>query len=151
MSPSDPPRPRRSSMTLTAQLRAARLGAGLTQAALAQRLGITVGTVARWEGGSVDIPSSQLVRVAEAGGLRVALVPHSESPAGCLHRLLVGGDATTTDAKCADCGAVARWPVEGECNGSIRNTCTWPLCFDAGCAGPLGDGAPAVWKVPDAE
>jgi len=49
--------------TPAALIRKARKAAGLTQAAIAAQVGVSVATVARWESGAIDPPSSELLRV----------------------------------------------------------------------------------------
>lgn len=46
-------------------IRAYRVIAGLTQAGVAEALGVGVPQVSRWESGTVDIPSSRLLQLAE--------------------------------------------------------------------------------------
>lgn len=54
-------------------IRAARAQAGLTQAALAERLGTTQSVVSRWERGGDEPRLSTLARVLRACGLRLVL------------------------------------------------------------------------------
>jgi len=87
-------------------IRKARKDAGLTQASLAAQLGVTVGTVTRWESGAVDPPSSQLARAVAMCGLCLAIKPRTGAPPGCSHALQ--SIDRTCDVRCADCGAVTR-------------------------------------------
>ena len=50
-------------MTAT-ELRSRRLALGLTQQALAQRLGLSPNTIARWERGEVPITAPAMLRLA---------------------------------------------------------------------------------------
>lgn len=55
-------------------LTAARQAAGLTQLALAERLGIPQSRISRWETGREGVPEKQLPALAEALGLEPGLV-----------------------------------------------------------------------------
>jgi len=62
---------------------AARARAGLTQEALAKRMGTTQAVIARWEGGSVKPSTRTLERFAKATGtrLKIAFEPPRDSRA----------------------------------------------------------------------
>ena len=62
------PSPRTDLPALGARLRAARLNAGMSQDALAQKMGVRQNAVSRWETG-VDLDASSLRRLLEAIGL----------------------------------------------------------------------------------
>ena len=51
-------------------LEAARINAKLTQAELAQALGVTRARVSGWENGRINIPAIYLRRIAELSGVR---------------------------------------------------------------------------------
>jgi transcriptional regulator with XRE-family HTH domain len=63
-------------------IRAARLRAGLSQAELAERLGMPQSSIARWEVDSVEPGLSKLRRVLQASGfdLSLTLVPYERDP-----------------------------------------------------------------------
>lgn len=52
--------------TMENQIRALRKQHGLTQADLADTLGVTIAQVSKWESGKVDLPTSRLMALAEA-------------------------------------------------------------------------------------
>lgn len=136
-------------MTPGDRIRTARIRAGFSQAALAARLGVASGTVGRWERGKRVPDAGEQDRALGVCRHRLDLVAVAVAVAepkqsGCPHRLQLV-DAATGDAECADCGAIARWPANGEC---AEEGCTWPQCLDGGCDGPLGEGGEAVWEVP---
>lgn len=54
------------------EIQAARKRAGLTQAELAEKVGVEQGTVARWEGGGISVPTKRLKDVAAATGITLA-------------------------------------------------------------------------------
>jgi transcriptional regulator with XRE-family HTH domain len=60
--------------TVARVMRAARTEAGLTQAALAERLGTKQSVVSRWERGHEEPRVSTLVRVMQACGLSLSIV-----------------------------------------------------------------------------
>ena len=90
-----------------------------------------------------------MTRAAAACGMELRLVPAPPAAAGCRHTLLSIVERTG-DVYCADCAAVMRWPQGRYCAAPRPCTCTWPRCIEGGCAGPLGDGTPPVWELPDA-
>lgn len=66
---------------LSSHLRALRKARGLSQAALASRLGLSQTRVARIEGDPLAISVEQLLRVLAALGVQVSLVPLPTAPA----------------------------------------------------------------------
>lgn len=76
------PEPERSaSIAVGAVVRAAREKAGLTQSALAAKVGVTQTAVSYWEAAKRDIGIADLERIADALGVRAASllpVPHRE-------------------------------------------------------------------------
>jgi transcriptional regulator with XRE-family HTH domain len=59
-------------MPTPAELKQARKTLGLTQAALAERLGVSANTVARWERGNLEPGYPEMLRLAIASLLREA-------------------------------------------------------------------------------
>jgi HTH-type transcriptional regulator/antitoxin HipB len=66
---------------LSGQLKRAREGKGLSQRALAERVGIPQGHLSRIENGTVDLQSSTLIQLARALDLELTLIPTRALPA----------------------------------------------------------------------
>ena len=66
---------------LAAQLRQARIDRGLSQRALAGRVGIPQGHLSRIENGAVDLQASSLIQLARALDLEMTLIPRRALPA----------------------------------------------------------------------
>lgn len=66
--------------TLIATLKAARLNKGLSQRALAARVGLPQSHISRIEAGAVDLRTSNLLELARALELELMLVPRSSMP-----------------------------------------------------------------------
>jgi HTH-type transcriptional regulator / antitoxin HipB len=66
---------------LARQLKGAREGKGLSQRALADRVGIPQGHLSRIESGTVDLQTSTLTQIARALDLELLLVPRQALPA----------------------------------------------------------------------
>lgn len=67
--------------SLADQLKVARERKGLTQRALAQRVGLPQGHISRIERGIVDLQTSSLMEIARALDLELTLLPRSALPA----------------------------------------------------------------------
>ena len=63
-------------------VRQVRESAGMTQAELARRLGVSQPNVARWESGRVDLRIHTLQRIAEALGVNLEVIFSGRSPTG---------------------------------------------------------------------
>jgi HTH-type transcriptional regulator / antitoxin HipB len=63
------------------QLKRAREGKGMSQRALANRIGIPQGHLSRIESGSVDLQTSTLIQIARALDLELVLIPRRVLPA----------------------------------------------------------------------
>lgn len=59
-------------MTTAERIKRARMGAGLTQAQLAQAAGVSSITVSRWERGSSEPRLHQFRRLADAAGVAIS-------------------------------------------------------------------------------
>jgi transcriptional regulator with XRE-family HTH domain len=62
-------------------LKAARQTKGLSQRALAEKVGVPQGHISKIENGGVDLQTSSLIELARALGLEVQLVPRGLLPA----------------------------------------------------------------------
>jgi transcriptional regulator with XRE-family HTH domain len=67
--------------TIAAVLKAARTAKGLSQSALAERVGLPQSHISRIESGAVDLQASNLIQLARALDLEVSLVPRQVVPA----------------------------------------------------------------------
>jgi transcriptional regulator with XRE-family HTH domain len=63
------------------QIKAAREGKGLSQRALAERVGIPQGHISRIENANVDLQASSLIQIARALDLELMLIPRNALPA----------------------------------------------------------------------
>lgn len=66
--------------SLARGIREAREGKGLSQRALAERVGIPQGHISRIENGDVDLQASSLIQLARALDLELALIPRNVLP-----------------------------------------------------------------------
>ncbi len=66
---------------IASQLRRAREAKGLSQRALAERVGIAQGHLSRIENGTVDLQTSSLLQIARALDLELTLIPRGALPA----------------------------------------------------------------------
>lgn len=67
--------------TIAAVLKAARTVKGLSQSALAERVGLPQSHISRIESGTIDLQTSNLIQLARALDLEVSLVPRQLVPA----------------------------------------------------------------------
>jgi transcriptional regulator with XRE-family HTH domain len=71
------PRTQRAARAIGKQIREARLAAGLSQEALAAKIGMTRGNFVRIEKGQTNVTIESLLRVANGLGLKVAVLLES--------------------------------------------------------------------------
>ena len=66
---------------MAGQIKAARERKGLSQRALAERVGITQGHISRIENATIDLQASTLIQIARALDLELILIPRTALPA----------------------------------------------------------------------